>query len=72
MARVRSSGPVCLLLVLACSSTYVAARDQVDLASLPAEVGKQRAGNPLSDLISITTRLPGSAGAIGIIQIASR
>lgn len=36
---------ICLLLVLACSSAIVIARDQVDVASLPVEVRTESAGN---------------------------
>lgn len=39
MARMRCTAPIGMLLMLACSIIYVMARDQVDVAGLPVEVG---------------------------------
>lgn len=58
MARVRCTASIGLLLMLACSITYVKSRDQVDVAGLPVEVGEKTADNRQSCQVDLNSPDP--------------
>lgn len=58
MARVRCTASIGLLLMLACSITYVMSRDQVDVAGLPVEVGEETADNRQSCQVDLNSSDP--------------